>query len=193
MFLQLIIFLAAALPLRGQTNTLPALLPPYGELPPTFWEQHGTSVGFAGFGVAVLAGFGLWLVFRPKPKIIISPEVQARAVLENLRRQPEDGAMLSRVSQVVRHYFRDAFRLPPGELTTTEFCREISRNEKVGAELSAAAVNFLRESDARKFSATVGPVKLDAASQALCLVEQAEQRRAQLRQSAGSQPQGSRA
>ena len=101
--------------------------------------------------------------------------------------------MLSRVSQVVRHYFSAAFQLSPGELTTTEFCREISGNEKIGAELSAAAANFLRESDARKFSATAAPAKLDAANQALNLVEQAEQRRAQLRQSAQSQSQGPRA
>jgi hypothetical protein len=148
---------------------------------------------FAGLGLIALVAFGLWLIFRPKPKKIVPPEVQVRAALETLRQQPEDGAVLSRVSQVVRHYFSAAFRLPPGELTTTEFCREISGNEKIGAELSAAVANFLREADARKFSATAGSVKLDVANQALNLIERAEQRRAQPRQSDESQPQGSRA
>ncbi len=90
-FVLVITFLAAALPLQGQTNDLQALAPPYGELPPTFLEQHGTSVVFAGLGAIALAAFGIWLVFRPMPKIIIPSEVQAREALKNLRQQPEDG------------------------------------------------------------------------------------------------------
>ena len=62
------------------------LLPPYGELPPTFWEQHGTVLMLAGLGIIALAAFGLWLIFRPRPKLIIPPEVQARQALEMLRR-----------------------------------------------------------------------------------------------------------
>jgi hypothetical protein len=193
-----IFFLLAAQPLHAQTNAsdtnaLPALLPPYGELPPTFWEQHGVAVSFFGIGIFALAALGIWLIFRPKAIIIIPPEMQAREALENLRQQPEDGAMLSRVSQVVRNYFIAAFQLVPGELTTTEFSRELSRSEKVGAELSTAAANFLRDCDGRKFSAATALTKLDAANQALKLIEQAEQRRAQLRQLAETQTPLSRA
>jgi hypothetical protein len=164
------------------TNAPLKLLPPLDELPPTFWEQNATAISFAGLGVVTLLAFFLWLAFRPKPKIIIPPEVQAREILHKLSSQPEDGAMLSRVSQVVRNYFSAAFQCSPGELTTTEFCREISGNEKIGAELSAATANFLREADTRKFSQSASSEKLDAANQALNLVEQAEQRRAQLRE-----------
>jgi hypothetical protein len=164
------------------TNAPLKLLPPLDEMPPTFWEQNAAVILFATIGVAALLAFFLWLAVRPKPKIMVSPEIQARAVLHQLSAQPEDGAMLSRVSQVVRNYFSAAFQCSPGELTTTEFCREISGNEKIGAELSAATANFLREADTRKFSQSASSEILDAANQALNLVAQAEQRRAQLRE-----------
>ena len=191
-------FVFGALPLYGQTNAsgtnaLPALLPPYGELPPTFWEQHTTSIVVAGLGMIALVASGLWLIFRPKPKIIIPPEVQARQALEILRQQPEDGVVLSRVSQVVRNYFIMAFQLAPGEFTTAEFSRALSGHEQIGAELSTAVAGFLRDCDDQKFSTATALVPLDAANQALKLVALAEQRRAQLRQLAETQTQGRRA
>jgi hypothetical protein len=181
-----------SLPLLAQTNSESTngplkLLPPYGELPPTFLEQNSTAISFAGFGVAALAAFIFWLIFRAKPEMIIPPEVQAREALQKLRAQPEDGAVLSRISQVMRNYFCAAFYLSPGELTTTEFCREISGNEKIGAELSNATANFLRDCDNQKFSTTASAGEIDAANRGLNLIEQAEQRRAQLRQISGTQ------
>ena len=192
MFPPALLILLAALPLHAQTNAadtnaLPALLPPYGDLPATFWEQHMASVVVAGIGIVALVTFGLWLFLRSRPKIIIPPEAQARQALEKLRRQPEDGAVLSQISQVVRHYFIAAFQLPPGELTTAEFNRELVRCRQINPALAIAAAEFLRDCDARKFSATDSPEKLDAADRALNLVEQAEQRRAQLRQPAATQ------
>jgi hypothetical protein len=78
-------------------------------------------------------------------------------------------------------------------LTTAEFSRELSRCENISPELSAAAAEFLRECDARKFSPAAGPGKLDAANHALNLVDQAEKRRAHLRQLAETQTPGPRA
>jgi hypothetical protein len=198
MFLSAVLLFLAAFPLRGQTsasgtNAPLKLSPPYGELPPTFFEQHGISMVFAGLGIVALAAFGLWLIFRPRPKIIIPPEVEARQALEMLRERPEDGAMLSRISQVLRNYFMTAFKLAPGELTTTEFCYQISDNEEIGTELSDATAGFLRDCDARKFSPTTGSEKLNAAKQALQLVEQAEQRRAKFHKPGEVQTPGPRA
>jgi len=198
MFPPAILFLLAAPPLHGQTSVTETnaplkLLPPYGELPQTFWEQNKIAILSAGLGVVALLIFFLWLAFRPKPKIIIPPEIQAREALQNLSSQPEDGALLSRVSQIVRNYFSAAFQLSPGELTTTEFCREISGNEKISAELSTSAANFLRECDNHKFSTTAAAGKIDAVNRALNLIEQAEQRLAQLRQLAETQNKTSRA
>ena len=188
-----IMFLAAALPLQGQTNIMPALQPPYGELPATFWEQHGTSVVVAGLGMIALVAFGVRLFFRPKPKIIIPPEVQARQALTALRELPEDGAVLSRVSQTVRNYFIAAFQLSPGEYTTAEFGRTLAGCEKLDDALTTVATDFLRGCDARKFSTATALVPLNAADQALQLVALAEQRRAQLRKLAETQTQGRRA
>jgi hypothetical protein len=198
MFPLAVLFLLATFSLRGQTNVSETnaplkLLPPYDELPPTFWEQHGTSSVLAGLGIVALLAFGGWLILRPKPRIVVPPEVEAREALENLRRQPEDGAVLSRVSEVVRNYFITAFQLAPGEFTTTEFSRILSSQEQIGAELSALAADFLCDCDVRKFSTTAGLAKLAAANRALNLVEQAEQRRAQIRQLAETQTQAPRA
>ena len=195
MFPLVILFLVIAFPLHGQTNSEAAnaplkLSPPYGELPPTFWEQHGTSMGVAGLGFLALVAFGLWRFLRPKPIIVIPPEVQAREALENLRRQPEDGVILSRVSQVLRNYFIAAFRLAPGELTTTEFSRELAHSEKITSELSTTVAEFLRDCDARKFSKATAPVKLDAANRALNLIDKAEKRREQFRQPGEEQTPG---
>jgi len=193
MFPLAIVFLAVVFPLQGQTNALPALLPPYGDLPPTFGEQHGTSVWIAGIGTVVLVAYVLWLLFSREPEIIVPPEAQARQALELLRQQPEDGVVLSRVSQVVRNYFVAAFQLSPGEFTTAEFSRTLSSCEKINAELATVATDFLRDCDTRKFSTATASTTFDAVNQALQLVAQAEQRRAQLRQTAAPQTQGRRA
>jgi len=36
--------LLSAIAKAGDTNSIPALAPTYGELPPTFWEQHQTTI-----------------------------------------------------------------------------------------------------------------------------------------------------
>ena len=179
MFPLTILFLLIALPLHGQTNTSetnapPQLSPPYGELPPTIWEQHGTSFAIVGIAIIVLLAFGLWRFLRPKPKIVVPPEVEAREALENLRQQPEDGVILSRISQVVRNYFIAAFQLAPGERTTMEFCSVLAANDKIGAENIKPISDFLHECDAKKFSSSPAVVPLNAAGRALQLIASAE-------------------
>jgi hypothetical protein len=94
---------------------------------------------------------------------------------------------------VVRNYFVAAFQLTPGEFTTAEFSRAISGHEQIGTELSATVVDFLRDSDGRKFATATTQAPLDAANQGLKLVALAEQRRAQLRQLAATQTREQRA
>ena len=160
------------------TNALPKLSPPYAELPPTFWEQHGTSLWFAGVGIFLLAGLVVWQCLRPKPKLILPPELQARNALEALRQSNEDGALLSNVSQILRRYFISAFQLSPGELTTAEFCRALANREQVGGELAAVVSDFLRRCDEQKFSPAKSAAALGAVNQALALINNAEARRA---------------
>lgn len=165
----------------------PALRPPLGELPPTFWEQQGTTIILSVVIALLLLALGIWLRLRPKPVAAVPPEVQARTALESLRNLPEDGAVISRVSQVLRRYVLAAFELPPGEPTTAEFCRQIAGNEIIDPGLSEALGTFLRQCDERKFTQSNPSTPLGAAARALELTELSETRRAELRQQAATQ------
>ena len=92
---------------RPDTSTngeIPALRPPHAELAPTYWEQHGTAVVLCGVLFLILVGAAIWFLTRPKPPVVVPPEVLARKALEPLGQRPEDGALLSQVSQILRHY-----------------------------------------------------------------------------------------
>jgi len=162
----------------GASDEIPALRPPRGEIPPTFGERYGGWLVVATVLLAAAAFVTIRWLLRQKPTVVLPPEIVARTELAALRGQPETGAVLSRVSQAVRHYFAAAFRLAPGELTTTEFCRELAGQNQITPELSARVGDFLRQCDERKF-APVAPPAGNAAAEALNLVELAEARRAE--------------
>ncbi len=165
------------------------LLPPYGELPPTFWQQHGTSVVVVVFAIVVVMAVIAWRLLRGKPIAVVPIEVQARQELQEYLGRPETGAVLSAVSRILRRYFIAAFDLPRSEPTTTEFCRLVSASDSVGAELSRTVGDFLRRCDERKFSPRPPGEPLEAATRALQLVAAAEAHRDQLRPSATVQAQ----
>jgi hypothetical protein len=169
-FLFFVVFALSAFG-QGHTNALPALAPPYGELPPTFWEQHGASILIVGFLLVLLTVLFVWKMLQPRSPVILPPEVRARTALAKLLHQPEDGKCLSEISQILRRYVAAAFEFPPGEMTTAEFCAALASHEKIGAELAQAVSSFLRECDARKFSQTASTAPLNAASRALEMVE----------------------
>ena len=176
-------------PLAGSaadTNTLPPLAPAYGELPPTFWEQHQSAVSIAALAILAIA-FCLWKVIRrPVNPKVLPPEEVARRALASLQNQPEDGQVLSETSQILRHYLREAFDLPKGELTTTEFYSALTGCRKIDGELGEALASFLRECDERKFSPAISATSLNAASRAEQLIALAEKRRSAQR--AATQP-----
>lgn len=154
------------------------LLPPHGEIPPAFWEQHGALVSALALLAVMLALVVLWWRLRPRPKKVLPPAELARQELRPLQNLPEDGDCLTKISRVLRNYFVAAFNLPAGEITTTEFCRLISTDEKIGAELSADVAGFLRRCDERKFSPANAAVPASgAANQALDFVVRGERRR----------------
>ena len=174
-----ILFLPFAV-LAADTNALPTLAPAYGELPPTFWEQHEAAVIVVGFAVIAVAFLFLRMWLRPKSQIVLPPVVLARQTLEKLKSQPEDGKTLSEVSQCLRRYFSDTFNLPNQELTTAEFCTVIGTSSQIHAELAATISNFLCECDVRKFSPTKSAQPISAAKRALELVALAEKQREQV-------------
>jgi hypothetical protein len=161
----------------ADTNALPALAPPYSELPPSFWERHEMTIIVGGF--ALLAVFFLFLRvwLRPEAPVIAPPEILARRTLEKLQAQPEDGKVLSEISQVLRRYLVAAFALPGDEMTTAEFCAALAADEKMGAELAQTISSFLRECDTRKFSPANSPAPFGGAEHALKIISQAENRR----------------
>lgn len=174
--------LLSAPPLCAQTatNALPALAPAYGEIPPTFWELHQTAIIIGGFALLAFAFLLLKTLLRPESKPVLPPEVLARTGLEKLRRKPEDGILLSEVSQILRRYLIAAFELPPGEMTTAEFCAAIFGNTIIGAELAKSISDFLYECDLRKFSTSPAAAPLNAVARALEIVASVEKHRAHI-------------
>jgi hypothetical protein len=165
----------------GKPEQIPPLRPPIGEIPPTFWEQHGLLVTVGGVVALVLIGIAVWFLTRPKPPSIVPPQVQAREALEPLRRQPENGVTLSRISQILKRYVAAAFDLEPGEATTAQFCQTLAHRPQISPNLAAALTEFLRRCDERKFAPDPPAVPLVAAERALELIEasEAERRKAE--------------
>jgi hypothetical protein len=184
LLLSSILLVAVTTSHAASTNDIPPLLPPRGEILPSLWEQHGVLVVVAGILMAGLLGLAIWLLARPKPPVIIAPALLARQELDGLRQKPQDGALLSRVSQVFRHYVNAAFGLPPAELTTTEFCRLMESQDRVGPQLAGEMGSFLRECDQRKFAPPSQMPPFSAVSQAAELISQTESRLAALAQPA---------
>jgi hypothetical protein len=161
---------------QSATDSLPALAPPYGELPPSFWQQHQTTIIITSFALLAFALLFLKLLLRPVRPVNLPPDAVARQALAGMQNQPEDGKILSAVSQALRRYVAEKFDLPAGGLTTAEFCVLIAGNKSLDAELAGAISGFLRECDVRKFSPAISAAPLDAATRALELVALAEQR-----------------
>src|SRR5262249_19221686 len=118
---------------------------------------------------------------------------QARQELEPLRQRAEDGNVVSRVSQIIRHYVANVFALPQGELTTTELSGTLLQNQNIGPELGGDMVKFLRECDLRKFAPAQPQAPLDAVSRALGLINRTESRVAELNQLAAARAADSNA
>ncbi|HTL17163.1 MAG TPA: hypothetical protein VL793_07995 [Patescibacteria group bacterium] len=174
---------------NGASDLPPSSLkPPRGEIMPSFWEQHGTLIIIGGILLLAAIGAGLWLVFKPKPPVPVPFAVEARHQLEALGDGPEDGVTLSRTSQVLRRYIAASFGLPSLELTTTEFCRAVNQNAKIGQELSQQICRFLQSCDVRKFAPGATGPELGAVSQCLALIERTESDLAKRKESLSADP-----
>ncbi|HUC83696.1 MAG TPA: hypothetical protein VL970_00780 [Candidatus Acidoferrales bacterium] len=165
---------------QSASGPLPPLAPPAPTLPPTFWEQHGTTVTVAGFALLAIAVAVAWLVLHTKPPVPVPPGVLAREALARLRGRPEDGHVLSEISRILRQYLIVVLGLPRQEFTTAEFSGALAGNDKIGVEPAQAVAAFLRECDQRKFSAANAPAPMDAADRALAIVAEMEKQRAGL-------------
>ena len=183
-----LVMLLAAVGFAQMPDDVPKLRPIRAELPPTFWEQHTTTVILYSVEFLVLTGIVAWLFLRPVPPLPVPIEVQTRSELEVLRKQAQDAATLSNVSRCVQRYFAVAFGLPAGELTTAEFCRALAGSEQIGGRLTERVADFLRQCDVAKFSPVSAANPGHAVSEALELVAQSEARRAELRRTEAVKP-----
>ena len=170
---------AARVSLAQSTNDVPPLLPALPEIPPTVWEQHGVLIVVLIVVAVALLAAAIWWLLQPKPPVPMPIEIQTRRELEQLRKQTEDGKIISQVSQAFKRYVAVAFELPTVEMTTAEFTRAVAGSEKVGNDLAAQVSDFLRQCDEQKFSPTAG-IQTSACSRALELFESGEARRAEL-------------
>jgi hypothetical protein len=176
----LLVFIARLASAQSATGPLPPLAPADGQLAPTFWEQHGTTVITAGFAFMAVAAAVLWVSLQTRPPVAVPPEVLAREALLRLRGRPEGGQVLSEISQLLRRYVLLVLGRPQQELTTAEISAALAGSDKIGAELAEAVTVVLRECDQRKFSPLSPPAPLNAADRALAIVEAMEKQRAKL-------------
>jgi hypothetical protein len=177
----LLLIWGAAISLRAQTNSsgpgdMFKLAPPYPEIQPTVWETYHWAI-IIGVIVFVLAlALMVWSILKPQPAVVVPPETVAREALAKLSGRPEDGACLSKVSQILRHYFVAAFQLPAGEMTTAEMAAIMAAHDSIGADLGGRVAHFLLECDQRKFAPLPLPAS-GAANRALELINLGEDRR----------------
>jgi len=169
-------FIAPSLCLAADTDV--KLLPPHGELPPTFWQEHGALVVFGALLVLGVVTVALWLLFRPRPVVPLAPAVEARQGLEPLRHIPEDAAVLGSVSRIVRRYFVRAFALSANEPTTTELVLALSNRSDAQPDILSRVGELLRQCDERKFSPTAAGQPLSAVTRAFELIALTEAQRA---------------
>jgi hypothetical protein len=162
----------------ADTNALPELSPAYPEIPPSFIEQHKVALVIGGFLFIIAQSFWLYkIMIRWQPRIE-PPENIARAELERLAHEPEDGETLSLISLNLRRYFGAVFAMPGEQATTAEFIAGLDQHEGINPELREKVASFLKECDARKFSPANSTAPLNAAERALDLVNQVEMTRA---------------
>ena len=136
----------------GFAAGIPDLRPPEGLIGPTLWEQYGGRIIFGLVAAATVLVLVVWRFRRSKPVDVPSPATIARNALEALRARPEDPALTSGVSRVVREYLRNVLDLPPQELTVDEWTATLALRPLPSAELNRKALEFLRDYETRIFA-----------------------------------------
>ena len=155
----------------------PELLPPHGEIPPTFVEQHSSEMIAGAGALLVVVGLLVFWLRRPRPIVVIPPAESARKSLEALRGKPEDGPLIAAVSQILRRYVVAAFTREQAELTNEELMRSLAANQRGLGETRAALGDFLGECDVQKFAPVRPSPPPGFVSRALGFVEKFESQR----------------
>jgi hypothetical protein len=109
--------------------------------------------------LAAGAAVALWLRKRRSPKTATVPvpplspyEIAVRALRWLKEENPPVEQFYTRLSDIVRHYLEDRFRLRAPERTTEEFLYEVSQNGTLTQTHKELLGAFLQESDLVKFA-----------------------------------------
>ena len=139
------------------SDALLRLRPPRGEIPPTFWERNSGWIMAAGLlllvaiAAARLVAHAAQAAGGSAARRAGTQGAGAAARTAGERGRAEPGLANPATLRGA------AFALPPGEMTTADFCRAIAGQARVGDELSSALSDFLRNCDERKFAPAAAP------------------------------------
>jgi hypothetical protein len=158
----------------AQPHPIPDLQPPHGELPPSFWEQHGWQLAVAAVATLLIVILVIAWWRRPRVVMIEPPAIIARRELNSLLGRKEDEALAVEVSYILRRYLKDRLALTSAEMTTAEFGKTLQGRTEIAPALAAAAHDFLRRCDEWKFAPAPPALRLNAVTDALEIVEKIE-------------------
>ena len=150
----------------------PELYPVRGELGelvlPTVQRNRVWLWALIGLAVVAVAGIVIWRVRRPKPKVVLPPDVVAMRALEAMKAEsiPTEpkavDAWYVRLSSVVREYIEGRFALEAPRMTTEEFLELARRSDAIREDHKKLLHRLLERSDRVKFTGFVPPSKESA-------------------------------
>ena len=124
-------------------------------VPLTFWERHGTEIIISSILAVAVIALILWLLFRKKPVVSLTPYQLALQELEfarGLRDTGQDKIFAISASDAVRRYLENAYQMPAPERTTEEFLQVVTNHVWLQGELTALLRRFLEFCDLAKFA-----------------------------------------
>lgn len=142
----------AAAPSLAATNDIRPIKPPVRIVDPWAIALWTGSTLLALALIAVVTW--LWWKRRPKPQpVTVPPHVRAREKLNAALGQIHDPrAFCIAVSDAIRVYLEERFRLRAPERTTEEFLRDLQSTSHLNAEQKQTLATFLERCDLVKFA-----------------------------------------
>lgn len=139
-------------PAMAATNDIRPIKPPVHitDWERIAWWSGGIVLAFLIVAVALL----IWWKKRPKPRpVIVPPHVRAREKLNAALLLVNDPrAFCIAVSDAVRVYVEERFRLRAPERTTEEFLRDLQVTPHLSGEQKQTLASFLEQCDLVKFA-----------------------------------------
>jgi hypothetical protein len=118
----------------------------------TFWEKYGFWVVLASFTGVVLLALLLWWLLHKKVVAPLTPIERARQEIALARSVFAHKAFAIAVSDAVRRYLENAYKMPAPERTTEEFLIEATRHAWLQGQLTILLRRFLEFCDLAKFA-----------------------------------------